>query len=69
MIWSAIRSAMEREGIRSIKALAISAGIKESTLMHTRRSDPGSFKLFEILQIDKILHFTEYEWEMIRIRK
>ena len=66
MIWSAIRSAMEREKIKSIKMLATLTGINESTLQHTRRQKPETFILYEILQLDKILHFTDLEWQMIR---
>lgn len=66
MIWCAIRSAMERAGIKSIQELAKETGINPSTLAHTRRKKPETFILYEIFQLDKILHFLPSEWEMIR---
>lgn len=66
MIWVAIRCAMERNGIKSLTQLARVAGINISTFTHTRRSNPRSFILYEILQLDKVLGFTAAEWEMIR---
>lgn len=66
MIWAAIKSAMERNDIHSIAELARRTGIGSSTLAHTRRTNPKSFILYEILQIDKVLNFTDAEWGMIR---
>lgn len=66
MIWSAIRAGMERQKIKSIAELAQRTGINPSTLQHTRRSNPHSFIIYELLQIDRVLHFTPAEWEMIR---
>ncbi|MBQ9607100.1 MAG: helix-turn-helix domain-containing protein [Lachnospiraceae bacterium] len=66
MIWRAIKMAMAREGIGSIKELAEVTGINTHTLTQTRRSDPGSFRWYEIQQIDKVLGFTDTEWEAIR---
>lgn len=66
MIWAAIRAGMERQGIRSITELAERTGINSSTLTHTRRRNPNSFILHEMLQMDRVLHFTPAEWEEIR---
>lgn len=65
MIWSAIRSAMERNNIHSIAELARLSGIKVPTLTQTRRRRPETFIWYELKQLDKILHFTQVEWEMI----
>lgn len=65
MIWCAIRSAMEREKISSIAKLAEATGIAPATLQQTRRKQPQTFILFEIFQLDKVLHFTPAEWEMV----
>ena len=65
MIWCAIRSAMEREKISSIAKLAEITGIAPSTLQQTRRRRPQTFILYEIFQLDKVLHFTPAEWEMV----
>lgn len=66
MIWPAIRSAMERNDIRSFAQLAKLTGIKIPTLTQTRRKHPESFNMYELLQIDKVLGFTDEEWGMIR---
>ena len=66
MIWAAIRCAMERNGIRSIAELARVTGLKIPTLTQTRRKHPESFIMYELLQIDKVLGFTDEEWGMIR---
>lgn len=66
MIWPAIRSAMERNDIRSFAQLAKLTGIKIPTLTQTRRKHPESFIMYEILQIDKIVGFTDEEWNLIR---
>lgn len=66
MIWAAIRCAMERNGIRSIAELARVTGIKIPTLTQTRRRRPETFIMYELLQIDKVLGFTDEEWGMIR---
>lgn len=64
--WKAIRQAMIREDIQSISELAQITGIAPSTLMQTRRRDPGSFKLYELAKIDEALKFTNEEWLQIR---
>ena len=66
IIWPAIRSAMERNDIRSFAQLAKLTGIKIPTLTQTRRKHPESFIMYEILQIDKIVGFTDEEWNLIR---
>ena len=66
MIWKIIKTAMIRADIKSIKELAQVTGINPSTLAHTRRTNPRSFILYELLQLDKVLNFTAAEWEMIR---
>ena len=66
MIWAAIRCAMERNGIKSITELARLTGISGPTLTQTRRRRPKTFILYELRQLDRILHFTEIEWRMIR---
>ena len=66
MIWTAIRCAMERNGVRSIAELARITGIKPSTLQHTRRTNPNSFTWAELKQINKHLHFTDGEWQMMK---
>ena len=66
MIWPARRSAMERNDIRSFAQLAKLTGIKIPTLTQTRRKHPESFIMYELLQIDKVLGFTDEEWGMIR---
>ena len=65
MIWEVIRGAMERNGIKSIAELARRTGIKKATLTQTRRKKPYSFLLWEIREIDKILHSTDVEWLLI----
>lgn len=66
MIWPAIRSAMERNDIGSFAQLAKLTGIKIPTLTQTRRRRPESFIVYELLQIDRVLGFTDEEWRMIR---
>lgn len=66
MIWDVIKKAMKRNDIRSISDLAYLTGINPSTLQHTRRKKPRSFILWELLQLDRVLGFTEEEWEAIR---
>ena len=66
MVWSAIRSGMERKGIRSIGELAERAGITKATLTQTRMKNPRSFVLYELLQLDSLLEFTAAEWQEIR---
>ena len=66
MMWPAIRCAMERNWVRSIAELARVTGIKIPTLTQTRRKHPESFIMYELLQIDKVLGFTDEEWGMIR---
>lgn len=66
MIWPVIRLAMERNGIRSFSELAKLTGISGPTLTQTRRRRPETFIMYELLQIDKVLRFTDEEWGMIR---
>ena len=66
MIWPVIRLAMERNGIHSFSELAKLTGISGPTLTQTRRRRPESFIMYELLQIDKVLGFTDEEWGMIR---
>lgn len=66
MIWKIIKTAMIRVGIDSISELAQTTGINPSTLMHARRTNPRSFRLYELAQIDKVLGFTSEEWLAIR---
>lgn len=66
MIWQAIRTAMIRNDITSISRLAEISGINPSTLQHTRRKNPRSFILYELIQLDKILGFTPEEWEQMK---
>jgi hypothetical protein len=66
MIWKIIKTAMLRADIRSITELAQITGIAPSTLMHSRRTNPRSFRLYELAQIDKVLGFTSEEWLAIR---
>ncbi len=65
MIWTAIRAAMERNGIKSIAELARLTGIRGPTLQQTRRRRPETFILYELRQLDRILHFTDIEWRWI----
>ena len=65
-VWKPIRQAMNRENVESIVELAQITGIAPSTLMQTRRQDPGSFKLYELAKIDEALHLTNEEWLQIR---
>ena len=48
-----IRSCRELAGITSDRELAERTGLSYSTMMHQRRSDPGSYTLREIRQIIK----------------
>lgn len=66
MIWKIIKTAMIRSDIRSIRELSDRTGITWSTLAHTRKTDPGSFRLYELKQMDKVLRFTDSEWEGLR---
>lgn len=66
MIWTVIRCAMERNGVKSIAELARVTGIRVPTLTQTRRKNPNSFIWHELLQIDKHLHFTDAEWNMLK---
>lgn len=66
MIWKIIRMAMVRCGVKSIMELAERTGISPATLTQTRRRDPGSFRLYELTQLDKVLGFTVEEWEALR---
>lgn len=66
MIWKTIKTAMIRADIRSIAELAQVTGINPSTLAHARRTNPKSFRLYELAQIDKAVHFTPEEWQQIR---
>lgn len=66
MIWKIIRMAMVRCGVKSIMELAERTGINPATLTQTRRRDPGSFRLYELTQLDKVLGFTVEEWEALR---
>lgn len=66
MIWRVIRMAMVRCDIKSIAELAERTGINPATLTQTRRRDPGSFRLYELTQLDKVLGFTSTEWEQIK---
>lgn len=66
MIWKIIKIAMIREDIKSVTELAQVTGINPSTLMHTRKTNPRSFRLYELAQIDSVLRFTNEEWLQIR---
>lgn len=66
MIWKIIKIAMIREDINSVTELAQVTGINPSTLMHTRKTNPRSFRLYELAQIDSVLRFTNEEWQQIR---
>lgn len=66
MIWKIIRIAMVRCDIKSITELAERSGINPATLAQTRRRDPGSFRLYELTQLDKVLGFTPTEWGQIK---
>lgn len=66
MIWKIIKIAMIREDINSVSELAQVTGINPSTLMHTRKTNPRSFRLYELAQIDSVLRFTNEEWQQIR---
>lgn len=48
-----IRSSRELAGIMSDRELSEITGLKYSTMMHQRRTDPGSYTLREIRQIIK----------------
>lgn len=66
MIWKTIKTAMIRADIRSIAELAQVTGINPATLTQTRRRNPRSFRLYELAQIDKAVHFTPEEWQQIK---
>ena len=66
MIWKIIRASMIRADIKSIAELAQITGINPATLTQTRRRNPRSFRLYELAQIDKAVHFTSEEWQQIR---
>lgn len=57
---------MIRADIRSIAELAQVTGINPATLTQTRRRNPRSFRLYELAQIDKAVHFTPEEWQQIK---
>jgi hypothetical protein len=61
MIWQIIRTAMIRNDIKSIAELAEITGLKSSTLQHERRTNPGSFRLYELKQIADKLNLTNEE--------
>ena len=65
-IWKAIKTAMIRADIRSITELAQVTGINPSTLQHSRRTNPKSFRLYELASIDRAVRFTAEEWQAIR---
>ena len=54
-----IRSARERVGITSDLELMKWTGLKYSTFMHQRRSDPGSYILRELRQIIKVTGMSD----------
>lgn len=58
--WKAIKTAMVRSDIKSINELAELSGIGV-TLKQTRRADPDSFRKYEFMALDKVLHFTDEE--------
>lgn len=66
MIWKIIKTAMLRADIGSYLELAQVTGINPATLTQTRRRNPRSFRLYELAQIDKAVHFTPEEWQQIR---
>lgn len=66
MIWKIIKIAMTRSDINSYQELAQVTGINPATLTQTRRRNPRSFRLYELAQIDKAVHFTQEEWQQIR---
>lgn len=66
MIWKIIKTAMIRADIGSIVELAQVTGINPSTLQHARRTNPRSFRLYELAQIDKAVGFTNEEWAQLR---
>lgn len=66
MIWKIIKMGMLRADIKSVEQLAQISGINPSTLAHARRTNPRSFRLFEIAQLDKVLQFTNEEWLQLR---
>ena len=65
MIWKIIKIAMARSDINSYLELAQVTGINPATLTQTRRRDPRSFRLYELAQIDKAVHFPPEEWQQI----
>lgn len=66
MIWKIIKIAMTRSDINSYMELAQITGINPATLTQTRRRNPRSFRLYELVQIDKAVHFTPEEWQQIK---
>ena len=46
---------------KSIAELAEITGLKSSTLQHERRTNPGSFRLYELKQIADKLNLTNEE--------
>ena len=53
-----IKRYMVEAHIESLSELAKAAGIARRTL-YDRIDDPGTFRLFEIMALDKILHFSD----------
>lgn len=66
MIWKIIKTAMIREDIKSLVELSQITGISYPTLTHPRKINPKSFRLFELAQLDKVLHFSDVEWLKMR---
>ncbi len=66
MIWKVIDKAMIRADIKTYGELAQVSGIAPATLTQTRRKNPGSFKLYELSSLDKVLNFSNEEWLEIR---
>lgn len=66
MIWKIIKTAMIRADIDTIAQLAQVTGINPSTLMHSRRTNPKSFRLYELASIDRAVRFTAEEWALLR---
>ncbi len=62
--WSIIQLYMFNLKIKSIEELAEKTGISYGTLVK-RKGQPGSFKMYELIQIANVLDMTTVDWQML----
>ena len=62
--WCIIQLYMYKLNIKGIEELADKTGISYGTLVK-RKGQPGSFKMFELIQIADVLDMTTADWQML----